>query len=90
MSKPKTNLTLAVNGYNCIGKPFSDVVVFELVKSDNENDYGTKLYMSVTLKNSGYEDYVDVRYAGTRDINKLAKGWLDGYYGENLRSYKEI
>ena len=89
MKKQKTNLKLAVNGVNCQGKEFNDVVVFELVKSKNENDYGTKLYMNVTQKNSGNKHFVDVRYARTTDIKKLAKAWLDDYYGANLRGYKE-
>lgn len=51
--------------------------------------YGTGCYMCVSGP-SDFEDYVDVRYAGTTDLQKLSESWLSFHYGEAYKERKEI
>lgn len=87
-------LKVLVKGFDRWTKEaFEEEIAFELVRSSNESDYGNKHYMSVhrpKWKKQNLDDFVDVRYAGTLDLKKLAKSWLEQYFGENLKSWEVV
>ena len=69
-------------------KAFETTAKFTLIPPDpGEQHYGTGCYMSVEYGN-GNDDYVDVRYARTTDIKKLAEAFIKDHWGENLREYE--
>lgn len=71
-------------------KQFEETATFTLYPpKDNEPHYGTGCYMGVDFGN-GNDAYVDVRYAGTKDLKKLAAQYIENYWGGNLREYKFI
>ena len=68
-------------------KQFEEKVTFTLYPpKDGEPRYGTGYYMGVDFEN-GNDAYVDVRYAKTTDIKKLADQYINDYWGKNLREY---
>ena len=68
-------------------KQFEVEATFTLLPpAKGEAHYGTGCYMTVKIPHER-EHYVDVRYERTRDLKELARRWIEGYYGENLREY---
>lgn len=66
-------------------KPFETVLNFTLIPPEaGEAHYGTGCYMLVE-SNGKEQGYIDVRYAGTKDIKKLAKMYIDDHYGNNAK-----
>ena len=56
---------------------------------DGEYYYGTGCYMGVDFANGNHE-YIDVRYAGTKEMKVLAERFIKDYFGENLIEYHFI
>lgn len=75
------NMFVTVEGHNCEGKAFTVKLEFILHPPKDSNHYGTGYYMSVITPSFDY--YVDVRYAQTLDIEKLADAWIRDNYGKN-------
>lgn len=82
-------LTIIAEGVNHKGEPWQEEMQFELQKAA-AFEYGNKLAMIVHRPQWKQDIGVDVRYAGTSDIRKLAKVWLNEYFGENLKSYRIV
>ena len=89
MKDIEKKLTIVAVGVDCDGKPWQEEMQFELVKAA-AFEYGNKLSMIVHRPKWKQDVGVDVRYAGTSDIRKLAKMWLDDYFGQNLKSYRVV
>ena len=89
----RTKMKALITGVCCSkeekGKRFRATVTFELMKSP-AFEYGNRLAMRVSSPGWHEDHYVDCRYAGTSDITKLAKAWADSYFGENMRTFKEL
>ena len=84
-------LKVKVIGFNVYTrKEFEEEIHFELVRSDNEFDYGNKHYMNVVRPKCKQHYFIDVRYAKTLDIKELAGAWIENYFGENLMSWEVL
>jgi hypothetical protein len=83
----KTKLTLAVIGERR-GTKFKANIKFTLVPPETRDYYGNGYYMNVEHDNCIH--YIDVRYSGTTDIDKLARIWVRNYFGNNAKEIKEI
>ena len=77
----KTNLKAIIKGTTCQGKPFEEEVTFTLILPKNDDHYGTGCYMKAN--GDHWDQYIDVRYEKTKDIEELAKRFIKGYYGKN-------
>ena len=86
----KTEITATVRGtyqWPNMSEPktFDGVLEFTLIPpNEGEAHYGTGCYMDVRRKGESRE-YVDVRYAGTKDIKKLAKQYIEDRFGDNAK-----
>lgn len=79
----RETMKVVVSGV-CQGKPFNTPITFTLVPPGVQNYYGNGHYMNVHLPDTSKS--VDVRYAQTTDLKKLARIWLADYYGDDLKS----
>lgn len=77
-------LKAKIKGHSNYSGDFEHEAKFTLLEPEaNEVYYGTGCYMQVAF--AGNKNLVDVRYAGTKNLAKLAKQWIEGYFGSNLR-----
>ena len=88
----KNSITAIVHGeyqYPTMPKPkqFTEKVTFTMIPPDDDVHYGTGYYMSVTGFANGYDQLIDVRYEGTTDVEKLARRFIENYWGSNLHEY---
>ena len=83
----KMKLTLAVIGERR-GVKFKTQVKFTLFPPDGSDYYGNGYYMDV--EHDGCIHYIDVRYSGTTDIEKLARIWIKNYFGNNVEEIKTV
>ena len=84
----KTKVKAIVNGVvKNTGKKFEHQLLFNLILPEDDKHYGTGCYMSVLFLDSNRDDYVDVRYAGTKDLITLAAKYIENHWGENLTGF---
>ena len=81
-------LKLRVSGKDCRGIDFTEEVTFRLIPPSDNDYYGNGHYMAVDMPRNHF--YVDCRYAGTTDIEKLADIWVKNYFGPNAQEVRKI
>ena len=63
-------------------------ITFTLVPPVGPDYYGNGHHMDVHLP--CYDQLVDVRNAGTVDLEKLARIWLTAFYGDGLKDVRVL
>lgn len=82
-------LFATVSGKTCEGEDFTEGLTFTLIPpAEGSEYYGTGYYMRVDVS-TGRHHYIDVRYERTTDIEKLADGFIKGWYGKNAQEVKK-
>lgn len=77
-------LKAQIKGHSEYDGDFELEAKFTLIEPDaDEVYYGTGCYLKVKIEANKH--WVDVRYAGTKDLAKLAQNWINSYFGSNLR-----
>lgn len=84
----KNTLKMQVSGKDCQKQDFTTQVTFRLVPPTGKDYYGNGYYMTVDMPGNNF--YVDCRYSGTTDINKLADTWMKNYFGPNAQEVRQI
>ena len=87
MTPTKMNLTLVVIG-EIRGTSYKTTVKFTLIPPGKRDYYGNGYYMNV--EHGDCIHYIDVRYSGTTDIDKLARLWVKDYFGNGAKEIREI
>jgi len=72
----------------CDGKPFKTPITFTLVPPGIPNYIGNGHYMNVHLPDTSKS--IDVRFAQTTDLKKLARIWAADYFGSTLQSMQIV
>lgn len=70
-------------------RDFKHNLKFRLFPPEEGSEYyGTGCYMGVLIdNNTDNEQCIDVRYEKTTNIEELAKRWVNGYYGDRVKSF---
>lgn len=84
----KNVLKMHVTGKDCSKRDFSIEVTFRLVPPTDKDYYGNGHYMTVDMPSNHL--YVDCRYSGTTDLEKLARIWIKNYFGPNAQEVRHI
>ena len=76
---------------NYRNRAFADVVNFTMIPPKGRDYQGNGYHMNVFVEgNPSATHYIDVRYAQTRDVEKLARIWIKDFYGNTATDIRKL
>lgn len=81
----KEVLKATVKGVNYEGDTFTTNITFEIIRpQQGARYYGNGCYLKIDIQGDAPQ-WVDIRYSGAPDLEKLAKQWINNFFGENAK-----